>query len=273
MTVNSLSVENIDTGDSVKLINTQDSQRRIEGETDARALYFSESSRSLLVDLRARESDEITGLASANRLSQMSGYSSDRRTALAEFAVDLQRLVAPKQGTGWTITDTSRSRTVSGYLESAQWTLNEADPYTLQWALRFRVGEGIGSADVQSRRSVSPDSTWTLDGVGLGTMQTIREDVQQEIEVYDLARAGPEEATVRENSGVLREIQLRGRKVNNASALDDLIADSKGNQQTLTYISPFPGESVDVAIDTYRSTRRQVNNTLEYDLTLVEGQT
>ena len=276
MPANVIEATHADTGDVIPFYGGQEMERNVRGDTQVQSVYLNDTGENLISDLTAYEEATITWLASANRLSELDAYSDDLRTALAEYAQQIHRLVAPSQGGGWELSDTSRDETVRGYFESARWQVNEAEPYVVSCNAEFKRGDGIESADANIPASgpANPTDTATLDGVDLGAFESWSEKVKTTVKGYDLVFEGPDQRTLRETEGVVREVTIRGKATDTFADIEAVVDANKGEDVTVSYESAFPGESVDVVIKDWRGTRRQEHEQMgEYDLTLVEGVT
>ena len=262
----------VDGSQTIRLWNARETERNVSGETNAQDIYYSGSDETLISDFESKEEGSVVGVASANRLSNQSEYSNDRVTALGEFVQRLMTACAPKQGTGWELTDPSRGDTINLYVENVQWQRNEADRYQVQYSFDWKRGRGMGSGELPSPGPVNPQSTATLDGVDLGALQSWSEKRKQDLKVYALALEDLSENTVRAKSGVTRRINIRGRPTDTRNDIESLAESLKGSDQTVTYQSAFPGEEVEVALESYDSTREQQWTEMgEFGMQLVEG--
>lgn len=264
----------VDGAQTIRLWNARVTERNVSGETNAQGIYYSGSDETLISDFKSKEEGSIVGTASANRLSNQSEFSNDRVTALGEFVQKLMTAVAPKQGTGWELTDPSRGDTINLYVESVEWQRNEADPYQCQYTVNWKRGQGMGSGELPGAGPVSPQSTATLDGVELGALQSWSEKREQDLKVYALTLEDLSNNTVRVDSGVKRRITIRGRPTDTRNDIEALAENLKGSDETVTYQSAFPGEAIEVALESYDSTREQQwTNLGEYGMQLIEGTT
>jgi len=274
--VNVIEATHADTGDVIPLYGGQEVERNVRGKTQVQSVYLNDTGENLISDLTAYEEATLTWLASANRLASLDAYSDDRRTARAEYAQQIHRLVPPSQGGGWEFSDTSRGEKINGYFENIRWQVNEAEPYVISCNAEFKRGDGIetAEADIPSAGPANPTDTATLDGVDLGAFVSWSEKVKTTVKGYDLVFEGPDQRTLRETEGITREITLRGKATDTFADIEAVIDANKGQDVTVPYQSAFPGEEVDVVIKDWRGTRRQEHEQMgEYDLTLVEGET
>jgi len=262
-----------DTGDTVELLHAQESVREIRGDLTKTPVPGDDTGSVLLADLKASEGGTLTGIATANYLSNQSQFSDDRLTALTEYSQRLMLLVPIRPGTGWTLTDEARDEEINVVFKNVRWQRNEADPYSLQWSCEFDRGEGIGAADIPSPGLASPRSSATLDGVDLGALQSYSEKTEQETKVYELTLEDIGSNSITTKSGPVRTATIRGRPTGDArDEIDSKIESIKGADQTVTFESPT-GEDYQVVVETYEGTREARSTELgEYRLTLVEGE-
>jgi len=277
---NPIVVDHIDTNDSVTLLQGRTSERSVGGETTINPTPGDDTQDAIIADFKHAEQGTITGIATGNALANSNIVSSsDRRTALAEYAQLLHTLIPINPGSGWTITDSPRSdETVDVVFSRARWQINEADPFTIQYSVEADVGGGLGgsaAADIPSANAASPQASATLDGVDLGSLESWSEIQRQETRVTALTFEDVQNNTITSKSGPVRRITISGRPTTNRDTIDDKIQALKGEDKTVVYQSAFPGESVDVVVDSYTSTRESTfeSGFGEYNLELVEGST
>lgn len=272
-----ITATNIDTTDTVELVQGQRSERNIGGQTNVNPLPGDTTDEALLTDFKAEESGTITGIASANALADGSIVSSsDRRTALAQYAeLLLTKLVPVNPGPGWDLSDSPRNETIGVVFTNVRVQFNERQPFTMQYSCDFDRGDGINStATIPSVASVSPSSSATLDGVDLGPLESWSETVQQETKVTALTFEDIENNTITTQAGPVRRITISGRPTTNRDTIDDKAESLKGSDTAVTYSSPR-GVSHQVIIESYTSTRESTTSSElgQYNLELIEGET
>lgn len=266
-----LKATHADTGDEVRLFQAEQSERSNRGEVTVTPVPGDSTSEVILSDFKSDERGTITGVASANRLSNLADFSNDRLTALYEYANRLMLLVPISPGSGWQLSDDPRSETVNAIFKKVRWQKQRGEPYTLQYSAEFDVGEGIGDAEIPLTPSVSPTKDVSLDGQNLGPLENWSQSKEVESNVFEKVVEG--ENTIVTQSGPVRRIEVSGEPTTNRDDIDDKIKSLKGTDTTVTYQSTT-GETIEVIVDEYTSRRESsIEGRGNFELSLVEGQT
>ncbi len=218
----------------------------------------------------------VRGTATGNRLSDQPGYSNDPVTALAEWVQETMALVDGTQGTGYTLTHDVRGYSKNIVIESFGWTRDAGAKLEASWDMTFRIGEGAMVGGSTPPNTASPSSSWSLGGTDLQRMAQIRESKSQIVKGEPMVLAdSAEENIIITQSGARRDVTIVGRHTGTRAeqqSFDSTMRGFMGQNQIVTYSSPFPGHTIDVMVDGYTSTLESgYTDHTDYELVLIEG--
>jgi hypothetical protein len=258
--------------DGVRLWQTQEDKNKTDGNVRVDSIYSEDSDKTLLTGLESIEELTYTGRATGIRLSQQSAYSSDPLTALAEWVVEMEEFVNANQGTGWTIDDGERGEQYNTVVQMFGWQRNKGAKFEVSWDLSGMWARGAMASKSRSPPSVSPSSSWTLDGTDLGSIDAYRQQKRQKLKPYPIAFADAGENEVLSQSGAFRRIMVRGEKVGGLNTFDNTIRSLVGQDQIVTFSEAFPGRDLDVMVKSFESTRESgLTRFGTYILEMIEG--
>lgn len=266
--------------DGLTLWQAQQSTDAVESSPDVISVMGQDSDETLLTTLEAVESMTLTGLATGIRLTGESGYSSDPQTALSQWIQQFESLCWPSQGSGWSITDDERSRTLTVTVEDLSWTFSFGSPVETRWSLDITRGEAVMDSEARSPNSPSaagatPNSSTTVDGNDIGTVTEKRTTRRIDLSPSPIAFGGTDETVLVPDSGVVQQWTLTGRVSDTDSNLRTLDSDLRGlngGNQSFTYQTGMPGGSYTAIMNSYDSTYN-AGSTAHFDwaMTLTEG--
>lgn len=263
--------------DGLRLWQAQEDQSSTKGGVETNSVFGTDSDRALLTGLEKVDSFQYSGLVSGIRLSQQSGYSNDPLTALAEWVAKFETVVNANQGTGWTLDDQERGRTINVVARQVGWQRLQGANYEVEWDLDVLWGQGEMDSLSRSPDSVSPsaDTQATLSGTSLGSIEATRQQKRQRLKMFPIAFADSGENDTLAQSGAIREIILRGVKTGSQSTLNTFASDIRsliGQDQIVDFSSAFPGRTKQVMVDDFETTRSAgVPRQQPYTLKLIEG--
>lgn len=263
--------------DGKRLFTGQQSQVKGSGQVNVHSIHESSSEEALLTGFEQKESRVIPGRATANRISNQSGYSNDLSTALCEFAATLESFCNPEQGEGYTLTDDERGESVTVVVEQVSWVYKSDRSLDLRWEVTVRRSEGLMTSTSRNVESVSPGSTTTLDGNDLGHTRQIHLTKKLGLRDYLVALANtPDDNAALPEGGVTRQIDVSGDKYGSQSARnswEDSLRALLGRDNIVTYSSGFPGRDLKVMLDEFDDTRTAGDTRItSYNLRVIEGQ-
>lgn len=268
------------TVDSLRLWNASESASEATGETNPTSAIMMDSDETLLVGLEAIERIALSGKATGGVISREAEYSNDRDTALMEWILDFESLVTPNQGSGYTLQDDERNRSINVIVEEVTWSRRGGETGEVEWALSGYHGDGIldtGGRSAYSRKNVTAEVLREDDGTehDLGALREKRVTKSIQLKPYPIALSGPSEVAIAPDSGVMRSIVYQGVKYGTMAelrAFDSAVRGLLGTDTTVTYAHVFPGAEHTVMVDTYDSYFREGQvAAMDYYLKAVEG--
>lgn len=260
--------------DGIRLWQAQQDQTESRGDVDVKAFPNDDSDQALLVGLEALERLQYNGIATGLRLATNASYSSDPKTALAEWVAKIEALVDGKQGEGYTLVDDERSDNINVVIESFGWQREEGAALEVQWDMSVIWARGMMVSQDTTPDSVSPSQSWSLDGISLPPISSYRQTKDMQLEPVALPLSNPGEDDVKHQSGAQRRILINGQVTDTEglTTFDDQMQNRVGKDRIVTFSSGFPGRSKDVMINNYEGTREAgVTRMGEYVLELIEG--
>lgn len=273
-----LTLENTATSSSIALLNAQESQRAIAGDTDVSAPITQDRGDVLLTQLTGSERATIVGDATGNRISNLAGYSSDPETALAEWAIDLEQTCHSQQGGAHQLVDDDRSETVDVVVENVTWQREMGQPFDVRYVVSVAFGDSPGSYTGLADETASPGSAATLAGQDMGTIVTKMVEIEQPFDEFAIAYADQFDNanSYVAGGGSTRRFTITGQ-ITGATArnnFDDHVRSLVANNNTVTYNEAWPGRALDVIVNDYESTHEAGNTRLgDYNIELIEGRT
>ena len=261
---------------SVDLWQVQEDREKSDGFVDATASPSFDSDEAFLSGLTRQQQSEVTGKATAIRLSNQAGYSDDPVTALAEWVQEVMALINGKQGTGFELVHDERGETINIVLEDFAWTRSAGARFEVDWDMKLRVGEGIMVQEDTAPNPANPSSSWSLDGDDLHKPIQYREQKKMQFKPTPIAFASsPEENLQEATSGALRTVTISAEytgPVPERNSFDQTMKGLIGQDQLVTYSSAFPGHELSVMVNNYESTQEAgITKHGEYSLELIEG--
>jgi hypothetical protein len=268
---------------STRLWNAQEGQLELDSNAEVFAVVTQDSDENIMTNLEAEHAYNYTGFVTANRLTSQSAYSDDPRTALAEWVAQMDAYINGSQGSGATLQDNDRGRTVTGGLESFGWQNNRGEKYQVDYDLTLLRGEVTAPDEPISPDPVNPTSTASLDGYDLGDLRTWRSTKRQKLEVFTFYAGAEEDAYddaegpngITTDSGAIRRFNMGGRITGESrvTSFDDNMESLVGTNNTAEFVEPLTGRSFTVTVANYNSTRESgISRTMSYDLELIEGE-
>lgn len=259
-----------------RLWQAQETRLESSGRMRQDSVLGEDSQDTLLTGLESLETFEYTGRVTGLRLSLNSGAPSDPMQALAEWVVDIETMVNGAQGTGYTLDDDNRDRTINTAIEMVGWQKQKGAKYEVNWDLALTWGHCIMPDYSSDPPTVNPrEGPDILDGQEITNIETRREQKRQELEEYPIAFADPGGDEIVGNSGAVRQILLRGDAVGTRTernSFDNHMLNLLGQDTIVQYESAFPGRTLDVMVTNYESVREAgVTRKGEYIIELVEG--
>lgn len=234
---------------------------------------------TLLIGLEAVEEVSLSGKATGGVISQQPGYSSDRDTALAEWIHDFESLCSPLQGTGYTLVDDERNRSINVLVSEVSWNRKGGETGEVSWSLRATRGEGVmdvGGRSATSRVSIGTEAL--VDGgtsYNLGALREKRVTKSIKLKPYPIALTGTDSVAIAAEEGVVRTVVYQGVKYGTMAELrsfDSAIRGLLGRDKTVVYEHVFPGHRQRVMLDNYDSYFREGQvSAMDYYLKAVEG--
>lgn len=263
-------------GQTVDLWQIQEDRDERDGMVDVAAMPTFDSEETYLSGMTEVHNTSISGIATGNRLSNQSQYSSDSVTALAEWVQEVMALVDGKQGTGYSLTHDERGLDVNVILESFAWTRSGGERFQIEWDLEYQIGEGIMVNEEPTPNEANPSTSWSLDGRDLQSPIQYREEKRQRLETDEMLFAeSAEENVISDQSSPIRTVTINGRHKGTRSerqAFDQHFRNLIGQDNIVTYQSAFPGHSLDVMVNKYESVLEAGRTRVgEYTLELIEG--
>lgn len=263
------------TVDGLQLFNTQESQSETETNVKANAVPLMDGSDTIITALEAQESPALSGRATANRISNLAGYSNDPETALSDWVQRLESLCQSEQGAGWTLQDDERNRSIQFIVDEVSWTYSYGAPYQVEWVVEGVRGEGILEQVARNPSSATPNTSASLDTLDLGSIEEFQMRRQMEVNTIPLAYGDSSNTVVTPDSGVVREVSWSGVKTGSMTALrsfDDSMRGKLGSNQDSTLTTAFPGNQYNVIVGNYNSTIAAGSpHKLRYTATTYEG--
>lgn len=245
-------------GVTLPLWNAQELRRETDAAVDTYTAMGFDAEESFLTALQQSESITLTGEVTAGRLSQDSRFSSDRRTALAEWAATFEAFVDGGQGDGYTLSRGYVGDSFTGVVEAAQWSARGGETDSLGWNLSFIRGQGTSVETTTAADTVSPGGDWTIDGYVVDTPTEFQMEKSQTFEVYRRALAdNAGDNDVFPETGATRRITIIADVVGSESTREtfyDNITAKLGQNETVSVRDALTGRTFDGVIG--RSTRR-----------------
>lgn len=264
---------------SITLYGGQEDRRQYKGNTDTKSPTMFQADEAILTQLEAIERFTITGLTTGNRLTSKVGYSNDPHEAVAEWMVEFEEFVNGEQGIAHELDDDHRNTVVNGIIESLGWQWQEGAPFEARWDMTFIRGESIMEYSETTIDTVSPHSNPTIDGLDMGTIESMRCDKSQDIKPYPIAFADPGDNELLPNSGVRQRYTIVGQKYNDPDSLTDErsefdkeIRQLVGQDEMVKFREPFPGREKYVMIDSYEGVKEAgVTSLGKFNMELIVG--
>jgi hypothetical protein len=245
-------------GTTLELFTAQNLSNEREGQVDVTTFPTGESEETYLTSLAQDGRASIQGAVTGLRLSNISGYSSDPQTALAEWAVELESFINRGQGSGVDLDRDYRGDTLSGYLEDVQWVRRGGEPLELGYSIAFVRGEGVGVYDPPRAPTISPGGDLTLAGRTIPNLQEFSVQLQQPVTVARRTFAeNPGDNDLTSDGGASRLVTITGRVEGDEAArqaFDADLTDSIGQDELVTLSDPFTGRDLEGMIQNYSAT-------------------
>lgn len=224
----------------------------------------------------------IQGRMTGAAASSLSGFSSDWRTALAEWLVRLEAAIDEFQGLGYTLDDQERGLSLPVVVHACQWTIQAGRPFEATYRVDVTIGKNTQenrSADPKTATPGAKDSSPFLTGVqSLTGLQTMRVEREFDIEVDPINFDPDVEATeVRPTSRPKHVITYNGEKAGTETerqTFDNGIETEQSDLESLsTFETVMPGYDLDGKIMNYRSDWRASRGTgiHDYEITFLEA--
>lgn len=280
-----LDLKDPDSGEEFRLFQVQMSEDTTQGSVDTFSAPGQTSDEAFISVLSEQETFSLTGLVTAPGLSGTTtpnAYSSDWRTALAEYAQRGEAFAHSAQNTGYTLEDRSRSRTsLNVCIESFSWTYARGAINELSYELTLKRGEGLLPDDPISIGSATPGGVTTQPTLGGETLHGFErlelEKSMGELNVVERAFASDAgENDITADQGTTRTWTFRGRyptgKTPDQDTFDDNIR-ALIDDNTKTFATVFPGYSPSVKVLNFRSPRewKDGGESHEYEITVREA--
>lgn len=260
--------------DGLPLYGAQESQAELQTNVNVSSVPTMDGEDTLVTALEAQESAGISGRVTGLRLAEKSGYPSDPQWAIADWIQRFESLCKSEQGTGWTLEDNERGRSIQAIVTEASWTYSYEAPYEASWTLQARRGEGILTQEARSPTQHRPNSTALLDSQDLGSIDEFETTLQVDVETFPLAFGSTADTLITPASGMVREVTWSGQKTGSSSALqsfDDSMRSKLGPGSQSDLQLSFPGGTLSVIVSEYRSTFAAGDTSMRYMCSVVEG--
>lgn len=264
-------------GITLPLWNAQELRKEQDAGVDAYSAMSFDSENTFLTSLDQGEQISLTGEVTANRLTRDSRFSSDERTALAEWAVKLEAFIDGGQGGGYTLERNYVGDSFQGVIEAAQWTTRGGEPYSLDWNLTFLRGEGSSVEKTVAPDSVTPGGNWEIDGYTVSYPTEFQMEKSQTFEVYRraLAEDGSDNDIFPE-TGARRRITIIADVTGDESTREtfyDNITTSFGQNDTVTVRDALTGREFTGVIGSFDTTDESGLTRLgEFSMEIVQGE-
>lgn len=271
-----MALELSDNTNTLPLWNAQEGRSQESAALDTSPIPGFESDDAFLTALQQQASVELSGVVTANRLSRDSRFDNDPETALAQWAVQLERFVNGGQGDGYTLSRNYRNDSFNGVIETAQWTRNGGEPLQLRWNVSFLRGQGTDVKNSTDIPTVSPGGDITLDGNVLPQVREFQIEKSQSWEIYrrTFAENGGDN-DLGSSVGATRRIRVIGQVDGTATErnqFDADITDTLGQDTLITLRDALTGRTFEGMIDSYDATDESGLTRLnEYAIEFVEG--
>lgn len=270
-------IEDRDSTDETYLWNVDEHVGNRRADPDVDAIYSMQTDETFLVGLEEQHSFRITGEASALRLAGHSRYSDDPLTALAEYAARLIAHVNGNQGTGWMLVNEFTESEMPIVIEEVDIIRERGSKYSFDYQVVAHVGSGMMPIRALDPASVNPQTPAKIAGQEMHEIEQQMIAVSQELRTHTYAIHAVEENEIEARSGALRTFTIQGAIPGDEAyrqSFDEEITSRMGQNVMTTYESAFPGETVDVMIGSFDSTREAGRNQHgSYFLELFEGTT
>lgn len=266
-------------GTTIELYGANSASNDRQASVDVSPYTGEDSSEAFLTSLEQQGSITLQGAVTGNRLTSLAGYSSDPRTALAEWAVVFESFVNGAPGNGYDLTRGYRDgRTFRGIVETARWTLRGGEPYELGWNMEFQRGEAAGLSEPVSPDSANPGGTWAVDSVEFDGIREIGVEKSIPVDVYRRTFAeDPDDNDILNRAGATRRVTLVGQLVGDGASRNstlDSLTSSLGNDEIVTVEDAFTGRTYDGMIESVEDTDESGRTRLgEVGVEFVEGTT
>lgn len=261
--------------DGLRLWQAQESQSQTQANLNVTTVPTMDGDEAIITGLEAQEQPAMNGTVTANRLAENSNYSSDPLTALSEWIQEFESLAQSEQGSGYTLSDDERNRSIQVIVEEASWTYAYEAPYEASWTLKTVQGEGVLSSAARSPTSATPNTAATLDNQDLGHVREWQTSLKINLETFPIAYGSTQETIVQPSSGMVREFSWQGRKSGSLTDLrnfDDAMRGKLGSNNDATLTTGFPGTQHTVIVGDYQSTFEAGDpHSLRYQATVYEG--
>lgn len=261
--------------DGLRLFGAQESRQDSTANTSVTSAPREGPTESLVVALERQERPALSGTVTAPRLVQSSDYPNTPLPALAGWVQEFESLASAVQGTGYTLQDDERGRSINVVVGRTSWRRASGAAFEVQYDIEARRGEGVLDPGTRTVESGTPTSPATLDGTDLGSILEKQSDREVDLSTTPQAFGTPSDAIITPGSGVVRRIDISGRvggQGRDLQTFSETLRGYLGGNQQLTYQTAFPGVSRQVVVDDYSDTFAAGQpETLRYDLTLLEG--
>lgn len=246
-------------GETITLYGAQSADNQQQAQLDVSPYTGEDSSEAFLTSLEQQGSISLQGAVTGRRLTGKAGYSSDPKTALAEWAATFEAFVNGAPGSGFDLTrDYRAGRTLRGIVGTARWVRRGGESLEVGWTLEFQRGQGAGIAEPVSPDSVSPGGNFTVDGETLTGIREFAVEKSQPIDTYRRTFAqSPDDNDLLNQAGATRRVTLVGRAVGDATTrntLEDNLTSSLGNDEIVTVEDAFTGRTYDGMLESVDAT-------------------
>lgn len=263
-------------GTELPLWQASDFQDERSAALNVTPITGTDSEQAFLTSLEQDARATLSGRATAPRLSRDGRFSSDPGLALAEWAVQFLAFVNGGQGDGYTIERQYRNDSVTGFIETAEWTYAGGEPYDLRWNLSFVRGQGTGVTNSVAASVGNRGGQLELDGEPLPNARELQIEKSQSVEVFRRAFAeNADDNDLFSDGGARRRIAVTGDVTGDAAARNqftDTITQTLGQDELVDLFDPFTGKTFTGMIDTYDDIDESGRTRLgEYALEFVEG--
>lgn len=261
---------------SVDLFGAQQVSNEREGAVDASPAVGSDSEETYLTSLEQSGQATIQGGATALQISRDGAYSSDPRTALAEWVADFDAILRGAPGDGLELSRDYRGDTFEGYVDTLQWTVRGGETLDVAFSVSFIRGQGLSVYERPSPVDVTVTDEWSVNDRPLDFVAEFSSQKTMGVNVSRRTFAeSPDDNDLTTDSGVRREITATGTVVGTDSErnqFDADLADTLGNDTLISVEEGLTGQTFTGMVSAYSATDeagRYRDN--DFSVTIVEG--